>query len=213
VASAAEQLSASIREINVQVTHSTGVVNRAVAAGVSTRDTIETLNGSVSRIGTVVGMISEIAARTKLLALNATIVAARAVDAGKGFAVVANEVKELAKQTAKATEDITNRIGAIQESSKGAVSAIGGISKVIEQINGISMTIAAAVEEQTATTNEVSRVMQESTSAVEGITSIVRTVAGAADESSTGANQTLDAAKSLSMLAMRLKDLIKKIEV
>jgi methyl-accepting chemotaxis protein len=127
--------------------------------------------------------------------------------------VVANEVKELAKQTAKATEEITVKISAIQESSKGAVGAIGSISRVIEQINNISLTIAAAVEEQTATSNEVSRVMQESSGAVEGITHIVRTVAGAAQESYTGAAQTLEASKGLHDLASRLKDLVRKLEI
>ena len=153
---------ASIKEISKSSSEAAGISKDAMKKANDTNVTITQLGEASLEIGNVIKVISSIAQQTNLLALNATIEAARAGDAGKGFAVVANEVKELAKQTAKATEDITNRIGAIQESSKGAVSAIGGISKVIEQINGISLTIAAAVEEQTATTNEVSRVMRES---------------------------------------------------
>ncbi len=213
VATNTEEMVASIKEISKSSTEAAGISKDAMNKAQETNATITELGAASQEIGNVIKVISSIAQQTNLLALNATIEAARAGDAGKGFAVVANEVKELAKQTAKATEDITNRIGAIQESSKGAVSAIGGIAKVIEQINGISMTIAAAVEEQTATTNEVSRVMQESSSAVDGITQIVRAVSTAANESATGAAQTLEAAKGLSQLAATLRDLVKKIEV
>ncbi|MGZ3736524.1 MAG: methyl-accepting chemotaxis protein, partial [Bdellovibrionota bacterium] len=157
-----EEMVASIKEIAKSSSEAAGISKDAMQKASETNQTINQLGEASQEIGNVIKVISSIAQQTNLLALNATIEAARAGDAGKGFAVVANEVKELAKQTAKATEDITNRIAAIQESSKGAVVAIGGISKVIEQINGISMTIAAAVEEQTATTNEVSRVVQES---------------------------------------------------
>lgn len=208
-----EEMVASIKEIAKSSAEAANISKDAMSKARDTNSTITHLGEASQEIGNVIKVISSIAQQTNLLALNATIEAARAGDAGKGFAVVANEVKELAKQTAKATEDITNKIGAIQESSKGAVTAIGGISKIIEQINGISMTIAAAVEEQTATTNEVSRVMQESNSAVNGITSIVREVAQAASESSTGASQTLEAASSLSKLAMQIKELVKKVEV
>jgi methyl-accepting chemotaxis protein len=213
VATNTEEMVASIKEISRSSSEAAGISKDAMQKANETNVTINQLGVASIEIGNVIKVISSIAQQTNLLALNATIEAARAGDAGRGFAVVANEVKELAKQTAKATEEITNKIGAIQDTSKGAVSAIGGISKVIEQINGISLTIAAAVEEQTATTNEVSRVMQESTSAVNGITDIIRSVAGAAQESSTGAEQTLEAAKGLSELAITLKDLIKKIEV
>lgn len=213
VATNTEEMVASVKEISKSSTEAAGISKDAMLKAQETNITITQLGEASQEIGNVIKVISSIAQQTNLLALNATIEAARAGDAGKGFAVVANEVKELAKQTAKATEDITNRIGAIQESTKGAVSAIAAISKVIEQINSISMTIAAAVEEQTATTNEVSRVMQESSSAVEGITQTVRTVSAAAQESSQGAGQTLDAAKGLSQLAASLRELIKKIEV
>ncbi len=213
VATNTEEMVASIKEISKSASEAAGISKDAMKKATDTNMTITQLGEASQEIGNVIKVISSIAQQTNLLALNATIEAARAGDAGKGFAVVANEVKELAKQTAKATEDITNRIGAIQESSKGAVGAIGGISKVIEQINGISMTIAAAVEEQTATTNEVSRVMRESSSAVDGITQIVRTVSAAAQESSTGASQTLDAAKGLSEIASKLRELVKKVQI
>jgi methyl-accepting chemotaxis protein len=213
VATNTEEMVSSIKEIARSSSEAAGISKDAMKKANDTNITINQLGEASAEIGNVIKVISSIAQQTNLLALNATIEAARAGDAGRGFAVVANEVKELAKQTAKATEEITNKIGAIQETSRGAVGAIGGISKVIEQINGISMTIAAAVEEQTATTNEVSRVMQESTNAVDGITNIIKNVAGAAQESSAGAGQTLEAAKGLSELAARLKDLVKKIEV
>ena len=207
-----EEMVSSIKEIARSSAEAANISKEAMTKAKDTNATINQLGEASQEIGNVIKVISSIAQQTNLLALNATIEAARAGDAGKGFAVVANEVKELAKQTAKATEEITNKIGAIQESSKGAVDAIGGISKIIEQINGISMTIAAAVEEQTATTNEVSRVIQESNSAVDGIASIVKSVASAAQESSTGANQTIEAAHGLSQLALKLKELITKVE-
>jgi len=213
VATNTEEMVASIKEISRSSSEAAGISKEAMKRALETNNTINELGEASKEIGNVIKVISSIAQQTNLLALNATIEAARAGDAGKGFAVVANEVKELAKQSAKATEDITNKIGAIQESSKGAVSAIVAISKVIEQINNISLTIAAAVEEQTATSNEVSRVMQESSGAVDGITHIVRSVAGAAQESATGAEQTLEASKGLHNLAGRLKELIKKMEV
>ncbi len=213
VATNTEEMVASIKEISKSSSEAAHIAKEAMVKAGETNVTITHLGEASLEIGNVIKVISSIAQQTNLLALNATIEAARAGDAGKGFAVVANEVKELAKQTAKATEEITNKIGAIQESSKGAVTAIANITKVIEHINNISMTIAAAVEEQTATTNEVSRVMQESTTAVEGITSIVRSVASAAQESATGAGQTLESAQGLSNLAARLRELVKKIEV
>lgn len=212
VATNTEEMVASIKEIAKSSSDAASISKEAMKKAAETNSTINMLGEASVEIGNVIKVISSIAQQTNLLALNATIEAARAGDAGRGFAVVANEVKELAKQTAKATEEITSKISAIQDSSKQAVSAIGGISKVIEQINGISLTIAAAVEEQTATTNEVSRIMQESSSAVDGITNLVKTVSTAAVESAAGASQTLDSSKALAGLANQLKELIKKLE-
>jgi methyl-accepting chemotaxis protein len=204
---------ASIKEISRNSSEAANISKETLKKAQSTNQTITLLGTSSQEIGNVIKVISSIAQQTNLLALNATIEAARAGDAGKGFAVVANEVKELAKQTAKATEDITNKIGSIQKDTHEAVDAISGISGFIEKLNGISMAIAASIEEQTATTNEVARVVKESNKGVEGIAEVVRSVAKAAQQSNTGASQTLDAAKSLAQLAEKLKSLVKSIKV
>ena len=146
-----------------------------------------------------------------MLALNATIEAARAGDAGRGFAVVANEVKELAKQTAKATEDITNKIGALQKDSGAAVEAIGSIGQNIEKLNRIATSIAAAVEEQNATTNEVARVVQDSACGVVSIAETVKSLSKSAAERSNGASQTLEAATSLAVISEKMSDLVMNI--
>jgi methyl-accepting chemotaxis protein len=213
VATNTEEMAASIKEIARSSADAATVSKETMVRAHDTNKTISQLGVSSQEIGNVIKVISSIAQQTNLLALNATIEAARAGDAGKGFAVVANEVKELAKQTAKATDDITNRIGTIQKDSQGAVEAIGSIAKVIEKLNGISTSIAAAVEEQTATTNEVARVVQESNKGVEGISQTIKVVSATAQEGATGANQTLDAARSLSQLAEKLKDLVREIKV
>lgn len=213
VATNTEELVASIKEIARNTSEAANISKDTMKRTQDTNQTITQLGASSQEIGNVIKVISSIAQQTNLLALNATIEAARAGDAGKGFAVVANEVKELAKQTAKATEDITNRINAIQGDTQGAVSAINGISQVIEKLNGISIAIAAAVEEQTATANEVARVVKESNRGVEGIAEIVQNVNNAAKQSASGAGQTLEAARSLSQLAERLKDLVKSIKI
>ena len=161
VATGIEEMSVSIKEIAKNATDAARVANSAVRVAENTNSTIGKLGESSIEIGNVIKVITSIAQQTNLLALNATIEAARAGEAGKGFAVVANEVKELAKETAKATEDISKRIEAIQSDTKGAVLAIDEISTVINQINDISSTIASAVEEQTATTNEISRNITE----------------------------------------------------
>ena len=213
VATNTEELVASIKEIARNTSEAANISKDTMKRAQDTNTTITQLGASSQEIGNVIKVISSIAQQTNLLALNATIEAARAGDAGKGFAVVANEVKELAKQTAKATEDITNRINAIQGDTKDAVSAINGISHVIEKLNGISVAIAAAVEEQTATANEVARVVKDSNRGVEGIAEIVKNVNAAAKQSATGAGQTLEAARSLSQLAERLKDLVKNVKI
>jgi methyl-accepting chemotaxis protein len=209
VATNMEEMVASIKEIARSTNESSQMAKTTLTRATETNATIAKLGTSSQEIGDVIKVISSIAQQTNLLALNATIEAARAGEAGRGFAVVANEVKELAKQTAKATNDITNKIGAIQNDTKLAVDAIGGISSAVEKLNGISGVIAAAVEEQTATTNEVSRVVVESKKGVESIASTIKIVSIASNESSTASGQTLQASKDLAQLAERLTALIK----
>ncbi|MBU6153806.1 MAG: PAS domain-containing methyl-accepting chemotaxis protein [Bdellovibrionales bacterium] len=209
VATNMEEMVASIKEISRSTNESSQMAKLTMQKAQESNATIVKLGVSSQEIGDVIKVISSIAQQTNLLALNATIEAARAGEAGKGFAVVANEVKELAKQTAKATNDITNKIGAIQGDTKNAVEAIGGISLAVEKLNGIAGVIAAAVEEQTATTNEISRVVVESKKGVESIASTVRTVSMASVESTAASNQTLAASKELAMLAEKLNALVK----
>lgn len=160
MASASEELASSIKEISKQVSQAASVSQNAVAIANETNNTVQELASAASRIGEVIGLISDIAEQTNLLALNATIEAARAGEAGKGFAVVAAEVKNLASQTTKATEEITNQINGIQNVTQSAVSAIQQISTTIEEIDRISSSIAAAVEEQGVATGEISRSSQ-----------------------------------------------------
>lgn len=157
VASASEELSSSISEISRQITHSTGIAQRAVNSAQEASEMINGLAASVESIGTVVSLIQDIAEQTNLLALNATIEAARAGEAGKGFAVVASEVKALANQTAKATEQIAQQISEIQSSTGAAVSGITEITKTIEEIDTVTTTVASAVEQQGAATKEVNQ--------------------------------------------------------
>ena len=165
VASAAEQLSASIHEIGAQMAKSTEIVGRAVAAGVETRATIDALNEQVGRIGAVADMIGAIAGKTNLLAVNATIEAARAGDAGKGFAVVASEVKALATQTARSTQEIAQHISEVRSATGVSVAAVARIEQTIGEMNAIAGSIAAAVEEQGAATAEIARNVAETASA------------------------------------------------
>src|SRR5208282_2891937 len=161
VASGAEEMNATIGEIAKNATEAARVAGEAVESAESANQTVGRLGDSSGEIGKVIEVITSIAQQTNLLALNATIEAARAGEAGKGFAVVANEVKELAKQTAKATEEIKQKIGVIRENTGGAVQAIGGIKGVIDKISHISTEIATAVEEQSATTSEMARNVTE----------------------------------------------------
>ena len=208
VATNIEEMVASIKEISRSTTESAEMAKTTLARAKDTNKTITQLGVSSQEIGDVIKVISSIAQQTNLLALNATIEAARAGDAGRGFAVVANEVKELAKQTAKATHEITNKIGAIQKDTQDAVSAIGGISEAVEKLNSISGVIAAAVEEQTATSNEVSRVVVESKKGVESIASTIKNVSQASVNSTAASEQTLAASKELASLAVKLNALV-----
>jgi methyl-accepting chemotaxis protein len=187
VSSGAEEMGISIKDIAKNATDAARVAASAVTVAEATTATVSKLGDSSTEIGNVIKVITSIAQQTNLLALNATIEAARAGEAGKGFAVVANEVKELAKQTARATEDISRKVEAIQTDSKAAVDAIASISKVIHQISAISGTIAAAVEEQDATTNEMSRNVSEAAHGSQKITGNIAGVAEAAQGTSRGA--------------------------
>ena len=212
VAANTEEMSASIKEIARNAAEASTNSATTLKQAQSTNLTITKLGESSQEIGNVIKVISSIAQQTNLLALNATIEAARAGEAGRGFAVVANEVKELAKQTAKATEDITNKITGIQKDSQSSVDAVTVIGQTIEKLNSIASAIAASVEEQSATTNEVSRVVQESANGVLSITQNIKIVSNAAEETFAGSSQVLTAAKSLSELASRLEALVKRIE-
>jgi methyl-accepting chemotaxis protein len=210
VASASEQMQASIREISKNANDSARVARNAVSVASATNETMQKLGESSREIGNVIKVITSIAQQTNLLALNATIEAARAGEAGKGFAVVANEVKELAKQTAKATEEISQKIEAIQGVTKGAVTAIEEISTIINQINDISNSIASAVEQQTATTNEIGRSVNEAAQGVNDIAKNIGGVATAARNTTQGANDTKTASLQLSEMAARLQAAVAK---
>jgi methyl-accepting chemotaxis protein len=208
VAAAAEEMSSSIREIAGSATEAARVATTAVNVAESTNATVSKLGASSAEIGEVIKVITSIAEQTNLLALNATIEAARAGEAGKGFAVVANEVKELAKQTAEATEDIAGKVTAIQSDARDATEAIGEITTVISQINDIQTTIASAVEEQTATTNEIGRSVTEAARGASEIAGNVSGVAQAAQETAEGASDTLRAASELARMADELTRLV-----
>ncbi|MCW2754256.1 MAG: methyl-accepting chemotaxis sensory transducer with sensor [Marmoricola sp.] len=213
VATAAEEMTASIREIAKNATEAATVATGAVSVASSAQGTVASLGESSAEIGQVIKVITSIAQQTNLLALNATIEAARAGDAGKGFAVVANEVKELAKETARATEDIGQKIEAIQSDTQGAVAAIAEISEVIGRINDIQTTIASAVEEQTATTNEIARSVTEAAAGANGIAEDVTQVASAAEDTRQGAQNTLQSATDLAGMAAELKGLVGRFTV
>jgi methyl-accepting chemotaxis protein len=204
VASATEELASSISEIGRQVAHSAEIATRAVNDAKRTDATVQALADSAQKIGEIVNLINSIAGQTNLLALNATIEAARAGDAGKGFAVVAGEVKSLASQTAKATEEIATQITRVQATTKETVEAIHEISVTIREINEISTAIAAAVEEQGSATQEISRNVQEAARGTQSVSSNIVTVRQAASNTGSVAGQVLSAAEQLSQHARHL---------
>jgi methyl-accepting chemotaxis protein len=208
VAGGTEEMSASIREISRNAKEAARVAALAVRTAESTNVKVAKLGESSAEIGKVIKVITSVAQQTNLLALNATIEAARAGQAGKGFAVVANEVKELAKQTAKATEEISQKIEAIQADTLGAVNAIDEIGHIINQINAISNTIAGSVEEQTATTHESSRNISEAAQGSSAITETITGVARDARETTLAADESQGASRELTRMAKELQQLV-----
>jgi methyl-accepting chemotaxis protein len=212
VATSAEEMNASIREIARNAQEAAKIATNAVKAAKETNETVRKLGESSTEIGKVIKVITSIAQQTNLLALNATIEAARAGEAGKGFAVVANEVKELAKQTAAATEEIGRKIEAIQTDTGAAVKAIAEIGQIITQINDIQNTTASAVEEQTATTNEIARNAQEAASGGNEITRNITSVSQAAQHTVQGSGNVMDASRELSNLAGELNRVVEQFK-
>jgi methyl-accepting chemotaxis protein len=208
VATATEEMGASIREIAQNAAEAARVVTSAVTMAQNANAIVRKLGESSAGIGNIIKVITSIAEQTHLLALNATIEAARAGEAGKGFAVVANEVKELAKETAKATEEIGRKIEAIQMDTGGAVEAIGGISTIINQIHDIQITIASAVEEQTATTNEIGRSVADAAQGSAEIAQNITNVAQATQSTLSSANDVHNASGEMARMASELQQLV-----
>jgi methyl-accepting chemotaxis protein len=208
VASAADQLAASSREIGGQMSLSTAVVGQAVAAGSEARATIEALTKQVGRIGEVATLIRDIAGKTNLLALNATIEAARAGEAGRGFAVVAGEVKQLAAQTARSTEEISRHIGEVRAATDASVAAVGRIETTVEQINAIAGSIAAAVEQQGAAIAEIARNVGESAAVANEMSQRIGEVSSEANRTGERCMQVRDGTTELNTQVAELKRLV-----
>ena len=208
VAGATEELSASIGEVNSQVVTSTTIARRATDIAIGAETTVQQLAQGAQKIGAVISVINDVAARTNLLALNATIEAARAGDAGKGFAVVATEVKQLAGQTARATEEIRQQIEAMQHTTDETVDAIAAISAVIRQMTEISTTIASAIEQQRAATAEIARNVHEAARGTQDVTSNIAEVSNAAELSGQASTEALDVARELSQQSAVLRQAV-----
>ena len=206
VAAATEELSSSVNEIGRQVNHSAKIATEAVEEAQRVSGMVDGLAAAVEKIGKVVELITDIADQTNLLALNATIEAARAGEAGKGFAVVASEVKNLANQTAKATDEIGAQITDIQSATALAVESIGGIQKTIHNINGITSGIASAVEEQSAATREIAHNITQTSRAAQEVSGNIVAVTAAANRTGSESAQVLTAAQSVNAQAATLRD-------
>ncbi|MFN3461545.1 MAG: methyl-accepting chemotaxis protein, partial [Oceanibaculum sp.] len=211
VATAAGQMASSIREISSQVSHGSTVGRRAVEKSEHTEKTIGTLSEAVNRIGEVATLISDIASQTNLLALNATIEAARAGDAGKGFAVVASEVKNLAGQTAKATEEIAAQIGNIQSVTRVSVDAVQEISRTIEEMSSITGTIATAIEEQSAATQEISNNIQQTAEAVREVSKRIVDVSDEATRTGQNASTVRETSTEVATAISDLRELLVRV--
>nr|WP_246315157.1 methyl-accepting chemotaxis protein [Kineococcus aurantiacus] len=208
VAAAGDEMSSAIREIATSTADASATAANAVAAASTAGETLDRLSASSREIGDVVKLITSIAEQTNLLALNATIEAARAGEMGKGFAVVAGEVKELAQQTARATEEIVGRVNATQTDAASAAAAITEITEVIARIDGLQATIAAAVEEQSATTSEMVRNVTEVSTGSQQIAVNISGIAASADQTTSGATHTASTAGEVSRAAAQLNDLV-----
>jgi methyl-accepting chemotaxis protein len=206
VATASEQLNASIKDISQQAAHAAGIASRAVNEARQTDGTVQGLAKSASRIGEVVGLINTIAAQTNLLALNATIEAARAGEAGRGFAVVASEVKSLASQTAKATEEISEQIADIQKVAGDAIDAIKTIGGIIGEVNDVATAIAAAVQEQGSATQEITRSTQVAAHGTKNVSDNVTGVKADADAAAAAADNVKHASELLETQSRQLGD-------